>query len=223
MTQKSWFRRDWFFRVTPAQFIRYLKSFYKANLDVNKPLRLWILIYTLLKFRTFGSAPFLKNWGRYITIINHIGIYGICIRDNKLLCIKKGRGPYKNRLDLPGGSQKENEGLTETLVREFWEETGYQIKNYRNCRVYDAFVEEQKRMVHHIMVFYNVDINFEQQDIVSEKLEDELNDSSGIYWIDFEELDINNSSPLILKLKQELSDDKGALEKVVYKNWTILL
>ena len=156
-------------------------------------------------------------------IVNHIGIYGICIIDNKLLCIKKERGPYKNRFDLPGGSQKENEGLTETLVRELYEETGYQIKNYGNCRVYDIFVEEQKRMVHHIMVFYNVDINFEQQDIVSEKLEDELNDSSGIYWIDFEELDINNSSPLILKLKQELSDDKGALEKVVYKNWTILL
>ena len=156
-------------------------------------------------------------------IINHIGIYGICIRDNKLLCIKKERGPYKNRFDLPGGSQKENEGLTETLVRELYEETGYQIKNYGNCRVYDIFVEEQKRMVHHIMVFYNVDINFEQQDIVSEKLEDELNDSSGIYWIDLEELDIKNSSPLILKLKQELSDDKGALEKVVYKNWTILL
>ena len=95
-------------------------------------------------------------------IIDYIGIYGICIRDNKLLCIKKERGPYKNRFDLPGGSQKENEGLTETLVRELYEETGYQIKNYGNCRVYDIFVEEQKRMVHHIMVFYNVDINFEQ-------------------------------------------------------------
>ena len=135
---------------------------------------------------------------------------------------KKGKRPYKNRFDLPGGSQKENEGLIETLVREFREETGYQIKNYRNCRVYDVFVKEQKRMVHHIMVFYNVDINFEQQDIISEKLEDELNDSSGIYWIDFEELDINNSSPLILKFKQELSNDKTILEKVVYKNWKIL-
>lgn len=41
---------------------------------------------------------------------------------------KKGKRPYKNRFDLPGGSQKENEGLTETLVREFREETGYQIK-----------------------------------------------------------------------------------------------
>ena len=130
--------------------------------------------------------------------------------------------PYKNRFDLPGGSQKENEGLTETLVREFQEETGYHIKGHGNCRVYDVFVEESNRTVHHIMVFYNVDINLEQQDTISEKLEDELNDSSGIYWIDLEELDIKNSSPLILKLKQELSNDKGTLEKVVYKNWTIL-
>ena len=155
-------------------------------------------------------------------IVNHIGIYGICIRNNKLLCIQKERGPYKNRFDLPGGSQKENEGLTETLVREFQEETGYHIKGHGNCRVYDVFVEESNRTVHHIMVFYNVDINLKQQDTISEKLEDELNDSSGIYWVDLEELDIKNSSPLILKLKQELSNDKGALEKVVYKNWTIL-
>ena len=97
-------------------------------------------------------------------IVNHIGIYGICIIDNKLLCIKKERGPYKNRFDLPGGSQKENEGFTETLVREFKEETGYQIENYRNCRAYDIFVEETNRTVHHIMVFYDVDVNFEQQD-----------------------------------------------------------
>ena len=72
------------------------------------------------------------------------------------------------------------------------------------------------------MVFYDVDINLEQQDMISEKLEDELNDSSGIYWIDLEELDIKNSSPLILKLKQELSNDKNTLEKVIYKNWEIL-
>lgn len=58
-------------------------------------------------------------------IVNHIGIYGICIRDNKVLCIQKERDSYKNRFDLPGGSQKENEGLIETLVREFREETGY--------------------------------------------------------------------------------------------------
>lgn len=155
-------------------------------------------------------------------VINHIGIYGIYIKDNKLLCIKKVRGPYKNRFDLPGGSQKENEGLTETLAREFREETGYQINDYSNCRAYDIFVEEINRTVHHIMVFYDVDVNLERQDVISEKLEDELNDSSGIYWIDLEKLDIKNSSPPILKLQQELSNDKTTLDKEVYKNWTIL-
>lgn len=72
------------------------------------------------------------------------------------------------------------------------------------------------------MVFYDVDVNFEQQDKVLEKLVDELNDSSGIYWIDLEKLDISNVSPVILKLVQELSNDEAILEKVVYNNWKIL-
>ena len=98
VTQKSWFRRNRFCRVTPAKFIRYLKSFYKANLDINKPLalyvrifsakgtlkflrityarthqevshktkliglclllRLWVIIWTLLNFRTFGAVTY---------------------------------------------------------------------------------------------------------------------------------------------------------------------
>ena len=155
-------------------------------------------------------------------IVNHIGVYGVCIKDNKLLCIRKERGPYKNRFDLPGGSQKEYESLTETLVREFQEETGYQIDDYSNCRAYDVFVGEINRTVHHIMVFYDVDVNLNEQDAVLEKLEDELNDSSGLYWIDLKELDISNASPLILKLKQELGNDETVYEKAVYKNWEIL-
>lgn len=42
---------------------------------------------------------------------------------------------------------------------------------------------------------------------------DELNDSSRTYLINLEELDISNISPLILKLVQELSNDKTILEK----------
>ena len=57
ITRKSSFQRNRFCRVTPAKFIRHLKSFYKANLDVNKPLRLWVFIYTFLKFRTFEPIP----------------------------------------------------------------------------------------------------------------------------------------------------------------------
>ena len=76
-------------------------------------------------------------------VIDYLGIYGVCLKENKVLCIKKVRGPYKNRFDLPGGSQKTSEGFTETLVREFLEETGYKVNSYNNCRVYDVFVEEE--------------------------------------------------------------------------------
>ena len=76
-------------------------------------------------------------------VIDYLGIYGMCLKENKVLCIKKVRGPYKNRFDLPGGSQKTNEGFTETLVREFLEETGYKVNSYNNCRVCDVFVEEE--------------------------------------------------------------------------------
>lgn len=36
---------------------------------------------------------------------NHFGVYGICYRDNKLLCIRKNKnsGPYSGYYDLPGG------------------------------------------------------------------------------------------------------------------------
>ena len=76
-------------------------------------------------------------------VIDYLGIYGVCLKENKVLCIKKAREPYKNRFDLPGGSQKTSEGFTETLVREFLEETGYKVNSYNNCRVYDVFVEEE--------------------------------------------------------------------------------
>lgn len=34
----------------------------------------------------------------------HLGAYGICYEDGKLLVIRKKGGPYTGRYDLPGGS-----------------------------------------------------------------------------------------------------------------------
>ena len=37
-------------------------------------------------------------------IVNYFGVYEVYLRDDMILCIKKLRGPYKNRYDLSGGS-----------------------------------------------------------------------------------------------------------------------
>ena len=137
-------------------------------------------------------------------VIDYLGIYGVCLKENKVLCIKKARGPYKNRFDLPGGSQKTSEGFTETLVREFLEETGYKVSSYNNCRVYDVEIETY------------------QSKEIQTFLGNEKNDSAGIYWMDISELNIINASPLLLKLKQEILNDSNILEKIEYKSWRIL-
>lgn len=134
-------------------------------------------------------------------IVNYFGVYGVCLRDDMVLCIKKARGPYKNRYDLPGGSQKEYEGLTETLIREYLEETGYNVKTYGNCRVYDVFVEEINCTVHHIMAFYDVRIEQQYQKNVSSFVDSERNDSKGACWVSIGELNINNASPPSSKIK----------------------
>ncbi len=57
----------------------------------------------------------------------HIGAYGIIIKDDKIALVKKARGGYKGKFDLPGGGIEHTELPTETLEREIMEEAGIKI------------------------------------------------------------------------------------------------
>lgn len=153
----------------------------------------------------------------------HFGVYGVAYVNEHLLCIQKKTGPYKNRFDLPGGSQKGSEGLTETLIREVWEETGYRVENYRNVRCYDVLVEEKEtdRVVHHIFVLYTIDV-IKQNDKLP-KLGQEINDSSGPIWVAIKELTEENTSPLVTKVIAELNQElnKTFFDVKRYENWLI--
>ena len=140
-------------------------------------------------------------------IKKHFGVYGICLQEGKLLCIEKTRGPYQHRFDLPGGSQEIGEGLTETLQREVLEETGYTLSRYLNPRIYDVLVQEEGQdfAVHHIMAFYDIELDFEgpHKSLPHEVL-DGSNDSANALWLNLEEITAHNVSPLVLKVKAEL-------------------
>ena len=156
-------------------------------------------------------------------IKNHFGVYGVCYKHGGLLCIQKTSGPYKNRLDLPGGSQQLDEGLTETLTREVLEETGYTVRSYSNPRIYDVFVREELTnfMVHHIMAFYDIEINDKEAQLrISEAVSDGANDSLGDIWMDIQEITEENASPLVLKVKSELLGCPE-LDKTSYMNWKV--
>lgn len=152
----------------------------------------------------------------------HLGVYGVINNDNKILCINKKRGPYKNRYDLPGGSQKDGEGFKESLYREIKEETGYDVKEVDFSRAYDFFVNpnEFEGFVHHIAILFNVKIGDNNTGV--QILENEENDSCGIKWIDINEINIDNSSPLLLKVKDEFLNLKNIFETKIYNNWKVL-
>ncbi len=156
-------------------------------------------------------------------IKHHFGVYGVCLQEGRLLCIEKTRGPYQHRYDLPGGSQELGEGLTETLKREVMEETGYTLSDYSNPRIYDVLVQEngQNFAVHHIMAFYDIEINEEEPQVtISEAVSDGANDSLGYVWMDIQEITEENASPLVLKVKSELLGFPE-LDKTLYMNWKV--
>ena len=156
-------------------------------------------------------------------IKDHFGVYGVCLKDGKLLCIEKTRGPYQQRFDLPGGSQELGEGLTETLKREVLEETGYSLSSYSNPRIYDVMVQEEGQdfAVHHIMAFYDIVLDFERsQQSLPQELLDGSNDSANALWLNLEEITADNVSPLVLKVKAELLGFPE-LELTSYSNWKV--
>ena len=156
-------------------------------------------------------------------IKNHFGVYAVCYKHGYLLCIQKTAGPYKNRLDLPGGSQQLGEGLTETLIREVLEETGYTVGSYSNPRIYDVFVREELKnfMVYHVMVLYDVEMNEEAPQVtILEAVSDGANDSLGYIWMNIQEITEENASPLVLKVKAELLGFPE-LDKTSYMNWKV--
>ncbi len=76
-------------------------------------------------------------------------------------------------------------------------------------------------MVHHIMVFYDFKIdNTIDQKVLPSLVDDGANDSDSERWIELDEINVENSSPLVLKIKQELLGEEQ-LDKVIYSNWTV--
>ena len=135
----------------------------------------------------------------------HFGVYGIIMREDKILVVNKEKGHYKNRYDLPGGSMKETDkDLIDTLKRELYEEAGIIEFQIFNNSVYDFWINPINEEGYlHIAIFYNIHAKIDDQ--FKPKLTDstgEENDSSEAHWFPVTDLTLNNASPLLLKAKE---------------------
>ena len=142
-----------------------------------------------------------------------LGVYGLVIKEEEVLLIKKAVGPYKGKLDLPGGTVNFGERPNETLIREFDEETGLAITDYSLFDVDSVkflYKENDKSiMVHHVGIFYKI-LGYEN-DIKENISVDLFNDDSlgaGFYKISsLRKKDLSKIAILELeKLGYELND-----------------
>lgn len=128
----------------------------------------------------------------------HFGVYGVIIQNNKMLLIKKARGPYTGLYDLPGGGQERGESFHETLAREIKEETGCDILcsgegNFYSI-IFSDFTKEsgETGILQHNAMLYDVETEGE---LLSTG--DGL-DSNGAVWVKIKELSKENATPLVL-------------------------
>lgn len=144
----------------------------------------------------------------------HLGAYGLIIKDNKILLIKKVTGPYDGKLDLPGGTIEFGERPEETLKREFYEETGITLKKYTlfdSDSVSFNWAYNQKEIkFHHVGIFYKIEdyTNTIKKEI---NIDSQNDDSMGAEFYDIEKLnkkDLSNIAILELeKIGYKLKDE----------------
>lgn len=137
----------------------------------------------------------------------HIGSYGVIIQDEKIVLIKKARGGYLGRLDLPGGGIEHLETPEMALIREIKEEAGVETLTYNLLDVTSVnfkwkMKEDLIEDLHHIGVLYEVKIKDNKLKSYGDGL-----DSNGADWYLINDLKKEELTPFTLY----------SLEKLGYK------
>lgn len=137
----------------------------------------------------------------------HTGVYGIIVKDKKIALIKKARGGYKGKLDLPGGGIEHTETPLEALHREIKEEINATIKSAELFDVTSTniFWEMEKDLfedLHHIGILYLVEIN---EDTLKED-SDGL-DSNGAEFIEIDNLQQDKLSPFAWYVVEKIKNN----------------
>lgn len=128
----------------------------------------------------------------------HLGAYGLIIKNDKIVLIKKVGGPYNGKLDLPGGTIEWGETPDETLKRELNEEVGIEVIDYKlfdaNSVTFEWIHKEQLEKGHHIGIFYKV-LSYKDEILEKINIDKQNDDSMGAKYYEINKLS-----------KSELSD-----------------
>ena len=127
------------------------------------------------------------------------GVYGY-IEDptaNKLLVVKKTKGAYKGKFDLPGGGQQAGETREDTLRREIREETGADLVEGNDYFISRATTEwtdddQNPRTLVHTFEIARAVVGAADESVTS-------SDTDGCCYMAKIAMNPRNASPLVLE------------------------
>jgi len=132
----------------------------------------------------------------------YIGVYGIFRTGDRVLVIKKARGPYMGLYDLPGGGLNFEETVGQCLDRELMEETNTKVLSRELAGVNEYQCQYRKedgtlKDFHHLGIYYTVDLKVDDL-----KTAPDGQDSNGAEFVDVSELTAQNTSPICFPMIQ---------------------
>lgn len=125
----------------------------------------------------------------------HTGAYAVITNNDEIVLIRKSRGAYTGRLDLPGGKIEHGETPNEAVIREINEETGLCVKNVEVIEALSKRVvwldSDGEEDLNHIGIIYKVNDNI----IDNLKQDSDGLDSLGANWYKYKALKEEELSP----------------------------
>ncbi len=126
-----------------------------------------------------------------------ISAYGVIINSNAeiLVVIPTWRPTY----DLPGGGIEPTEKISEGIIRECYEETGYKVKVDFNAPSYlsetDFYHDEDDKFYHSVNLYYRCSLVSEHQDtsVINTIV---LNEIEKVEWKKLVDISADNTHPM---------------------------
>lgn len=137
--------------------------------------------------------------------VQHFGVYGLIMKDEKVLLVKKSKGLFKGLWDFPGGKIEFGEAPDTALIREIMEETGLEIESYAYLKSDAAVVHETsdegiKETIHQVGFIYRVEV----KSFDSLTIEGDEENVESAEWFDMNAIELDDFTPFVQEIMLEL-------------------
>ena len=122
-----------------------------------------------------------------------LGVGAVVVDHDRLLLVRRGRGPAQGEWSVPGGKVEHGEALMEAVTRELWEETALEGV----CGRLLGWAERVDGDLHHVILDFEVTLVGGDQPVAGD-------DAAEVAWVDLDDV---AGLPLVAGLAELLAEE----------------